>query len=70
MPALIDLIRAGRRVERHHPWPRVSVDGGTWRSAAGALADGSLSLLGLWGEPSRVHMALLDNSTSDRKSVV
>lgn len=65
MPALIDLIRAGRRVERHNPWPRVSVDGGTWRSAAGALADGSLSLLGLWGEPSRVHMALLDNSTSN-----
>ncbi|WP_050421590.1 NADH-quinone oxidoreductase subunit C [Bradyrhizobium tropiciagri] len=65
MPALIDLIRAGRRVERHNPWPRVSVDSGTWRSAAGALADGGLSLLGLWGEPARVHMALLDNSTSN-----
>ncbi|MGL3214264.1 NADH-quinone oxidoreductase subunit C [Bradyrhizobium sp. BR 1433] len=65
MPRLIDLIRAGHRIERHHPWPRAVVDGDTWRAAAHALADGGLSLLGLWGEPSRVHMAVLDDRTSD-----
>ncbi|MEY9170543.1 Ni,Fe-hydrogenase III large subunit [Bradyrhizobium elkanii] len=41
------------------------VDGDTWRAAAHALADSGLSLLGLWGEPSRVHMAILDDRTSD-----
>ncbi|MHC2336219.1 hydrogenase large subunit [Bradyrhizobium sp. USDA 4454] len=64
MPTLIDLIQSGHKVERHHPWSRAVVDGETWRSAAGALADGGLSLLGLWGEPSSVHMALLDSRTS------
>ncbi len=65
MPALIDLIQAGRKVERHHPWPRAVVDSDAWRFAAGAIADGGLSLLGLWGEPSRVHMAILYDRTSD-----
>ncbi|WFU58488.1 NADH-quinone oxidoreductase subunit C [Bradyrhizobium pachyrhizi] len=65
MPRLIDLIRAGHRIERHHPWPRAVVDGDTWRTTAHAFADGGLSLLGLWGEPSRVHMAILDDLTSD-----
>ncbi|GEC51920.1 Ni,Fe-hydrogenase III large subunit [Bradyrhizobium japonicum] len=65
MPRLIDLIRADHRIERHHPWPRAVVDGDTWRAAAHALADSGLSLLGLWGEPSRVHMAILDDRTSD-----
>ncbi|MHC2257394.1 Ni,Fe-hydrogenase III large subunit [Bradyrhizobium embrapense] len=65
MPTLIDLIRAGRKVERHYPWPRAVVDSDAWRAAAGALADGGLSLLGLWGEPSCVHMAILDERTSD-----
>uniref|UniRef100_A0A974AEF5 NADH-quinone oxidoreductase subunit C n=1 Tax=Bradyrhizobium quebecense TaxID=2748629 RepID=A0A974AEF5_9BRAD len=65
MPKLIDLIQAGRKVERHHPWPRALVDDDVWRSAASALADGDLSLLGLWGEASCVHMAILDDHTSD-----
>ena len=65
MPKLIDLIQAGRKVERHHPWPRAVVDRDAWRSAASALADGGLSLLGLWGEASCVHMAILDDHTSD-----
>ncbi|MFB9269344.1 nickel-dependent hydrogenase large subunit [Bradyrhizobium erythrophlei] len=65
MPSLIEVIRAGREVERHHPWPRAVVGDDVWRSAAGALADGRWSLLGLWGEPSRVHMAIVDDDTAD-----
>ncbi|MGF6312161.1 Ni,Fe-hydrogenase III large subunit [Bradyrhizobium sp. i1.8.4] len=65
MPSLIDLIQAGHMVERHYPWPRAIVDSDAWSSAACALADGRWSLLGLWGEPFRVHMAIVDDRTSD-----
>ncbi len=60
MPALIDLVLAGRRVDGHRPWPRAEVDADTWRFAAGQLAEGRWSLLDLWGEPGRVHMTLLE----------
>lgn len=55
---LHELIRTGRIVEPHQPWPRaiVGVDG--WRQATKRLASGDWTLLGLWGEADRVHMAL------------
>jgi Ni,Fe-hydrogenase III large subunit len=60
MPSLIDLIEEGRKVERHGPWPRAVVDASFWKFTAGELAHGRRRLLGLWGEPSTVHMAILD----------
>jgi Ni,Fe-hydrogenase III large subunit len=39
-------------------WPGVAVDVAAWRGAAQALAAGELRLLGLWGEPGRVLMAV------------
>jgi Ni,Fe-hydrogenase III large subunit len=36
-----------------------------WREAIDRLADGSLTLLGLWGDPSRVYMALFDEATAE-----
>ncbi|WP_040586804.1 NADH-quinone oxidoreductase subunit C [Allomesorhizobium alhagi] len=60
MPALIDLIEAGRAVEHHAPWRRAVVAPKTWNLAVEQLAEGRWSLLGLWGEPETVHMALLD----------
>ncbi len=60
MPALIDLILEGRRVLSHGPWPRAVVEPAIWSFAAGQLAVGRWTLLGLWGEKSAVHMALLD----------
>ena len=60
MSALSEMILAGHRVEAHRPWPRVVVDAALWRSIAAQLAEGRCSLLGLWAEPDRVHMALLD----------
>jgi Ni,Fe-hydrogenase III large subunit len=60
MPTLIDLIEAGRPVERHAPWRRAMVAPKTWNLAVEQLAEGRWSLLGLWGEPETVHMALLD----------
>ncbi len=65
MPSLIDFLQEGRRIGRSGPWPRVVLDAKMWEFAAGELARGSWSLLGLWGEASTVHMAILDEAAAD-----
>lgn len=65
MPALIDLIQAGNRVEHHFPWARAAVTSKTWNFAAEQLAGGHWSLLGLWGDAGAVHMALFDGTALD-----
>jgi Ni,Fe-hydrogenase III large subunit len=45
--------------------PRTTVTEDGWRQAIEQLAAGSRTLLGLWGDPPNVHMALLDEATSD-----
>jgi Ni,Fe-hydrogenase III large subunit len=57
---LRDILRAGRQVENHAPWPRAVVNREGWRRATGFLAHGELTLLGLWGERDQVHMAVND----------
>jgi Ni,Fe-hydrogenase III large subunit len=58
MPQLVDLVRKGRKVAEHRPWPRAVVGAATWSRAIDELAQGRCSLLALWGEPSAVHMAI------------
>ena len=65
MPALTDIMRAGRPVEGHQPWPRIVVDEAGWRAAAGLLAEAKQTLLGLWGDAAAVHLALLEESAGD-----
>jgi Ni,Fe-hydrogenase III large subunit len=65
MPSLIDLMLEGRQVQQHSPWPRVVVDAPVWKFATSELAQGRWSLLGLWGEPSTVHMAITDEQTAE-----
>ena len=65
MTALIDIIASGRRVEDHRPWPRAAVDAETWQVAAGRVAEGKGTLLGLWGDVGAVHMALLDEGAAE-----
>ena len=65
MPSLIDLTLEGRRVEPHLPWPRVAVDASVWKFAASELAQGRWNLLGLWGEPTTVHMAIMDSGNAE-----
>ena len=65
MPALIDFVQTGRRVDHHVPWGRTVVQPKSWNLAVEQLAEGRWSLLGLWGEPGSVHMALLDASARD-----
>ncbi len=55
----------GREVQQHSPWPRAVVDAPVWHFAASELAQGRWSLLGLWGEPSTVHMAIMDKQTAE-----
>jgi Ni,Fe-hydrogenase III large subunit len=64
MPSLSDLISKGRRVAQHRPWPRAVVDADNWRLAADGLMQRHLSLLGLWGERSAVHMTLMDKTAT------
>ncbi len=58
---LIDRI-PGHRVEGHKPAPRVTVSSETWHMLAGELAAGRVTLLGLWGDTDKVHMALLEEA--------
>jgi len=57
---LHELIRSGRTIDAHHPWPRALVDAEGWRQATTLLANGQWTLLGLWGEADHVHLALND----------
>jgi Ni,Fe-hydrogenase III large subunit len=52
----------GQPAAEHRPWPRLVVTEETWSRTAERLGRGTLSLLGLWGEADRVHMAVADAS--------
>ena len=68
MPSLETIVAQGRAVETHRPWPRVPVSPELWTAAAGELAEGRATLLGLWGEAGTsyaVHMALLGEGNRD-----
>lgn len=60
MPVLNDLVAGGTLVPDYGRWPRAVVDTQAWDEALMALATRNLTLLGLWGEADRVHMALLE----------
>jgi Ni,Fe-hydrogenase III large subunit len=65
MTNLGDILNTGGRVTLHSPWPRAVVDADAWRLASSELAEGRLTLLGLWGEATAVHMALYDPEAND-----
>jgi Ni,Fe-hydrogenase III large subunit len=59
MTTLGALMGGGKRAGAR-PWPRAEVGMVEWNAAIAGLADGRFTLLGLWGEPDRVHMMLAD----------
>jgi Ni,Fe-hydrogenase III large subunit len=59
MEGIADIQTSGRMIERHSPYPCFVIDAATWQHAAYRLAAGDWSLLGLWGEVGRAHMAIL-----------
>jgi Ni,Fe-hydrogenase III large subunit len=65
MPSLIDRILQGREIQQRRPWPRAVVGAHLWKFVANELAQGRLGLLGLWGEPATVHMAIMDEGTAE-----
>jgi len=65
MPSLIDRILEGREIRQRSPWPRAEVGAHLWKFVVNELAQGRLGLLGLWGEPSTVHMAIKDGDTAE-----
>ena len=69
MPSLIDRILEGREILQRRPWPRAVVGAHLWRFVANELAQGRLGLLGLWGEPATVHMAIMDEATAEIATV-
>jgi Ni,Fe-hydrogenase III large subunit len=62
LPALSDLIDLGEQIPYPGRWARANVTPLAWDLAAQRLAEGTWSLLGLWGERSAVHMALRDEA--------
>lgn len=65
MTALSDILSQGQQVLGHRPWPRVVVVAGVWEAAAAEVANGQLTLTGLWGDGRCVHMALLDEERNE-----
>jgi Ni,Fe-hydrogenase III large subunit/Ni,Fe-hydrogenase III component G len=68
MPALLDIIPRGDRVDGHRPWPRCTVTADVWRQVASEIAAGRATLFGLWGDAGvvpMVHMAMIEDATGD-----
>ena len=57
---LSEILAAGSPVKAQRPWPRAIVAPSVWNLASEHLANGRLTLLGLWGEVRTVHMALFN----------
>lgn len=56
--SLREVIRAGRLVASHAPWPRAVVNHQGWQRAIALVSNGQWTLLGLWAGREQVHMAL------------
>jgi Ni,Fe-hydrogenase III large subunit len=64
MTAPSALISSGRMTDCT-PWPRAIVGEDAWSEAIAGLLGGHWSLLGLWGEPAVVHLAVLDPALAE-----
>ena len=62
MAGLHEFLRKGGIAPGHRPWPRAVVTAKIWNEAIAGLAGGQWQLLGLWGEPDHIHMALRDDA--------
>src|SRR5262245_4151268 len=67
---LDSLIAGGKLVQMHRPWPRAVVSRDAWEDACRALAAGTLTLSGLWGERNAVHLVLFDGQGVSAKLAV
>lgn len=63
--AFTTLAATAIRQHDHRPWPRFIIDEVRWLDAAAGLRDEVYRLTGYWGEPSRVNLALTNDTLSD-----
>ena len=56
------LLKAGRTVARGESWPRAALSPALWAELYGALQQGTLDLVALWGEVGFVHIAGRDDT--------
>jgi len=63
--ALLDSIPHRQKAADQRPWPRVIVGDDGWLAAIEHLTSDHATLLGFWGEPAAVHMALLSADFSE-----
>ncbi len=63
--ALLERIPHHQKAADQRPWPRVIVGEDGWLAAIEQLTSGGATLLGLWGDPDAVHMALLNTDFSE-----
>src|SRR5258706_11444267 len=63
--AINDLMGDGRAAAQHRPWPRVVVSAKAWAHMTNALVEGRIILLGLWGETSAIHAAVIAPETNE-----
>ncbi len=61
MAPLHALHALGQPVAAHRPWPRSRIGAEVWGRIGSELAAGRLDLIGLWGEPAAVHVAVMDH---------
>ena len=59
------LLEIGTPVAAHRPWPRVLVDSEVWWRVALEVAQGKVTMLGLWSDGRDVHMAVLDEAPGE-----
>ncbi|HXV25427.1 MAG TPA: NADH-quinone oxidoreductase subunit C [Alphaproteobacteria bacterium] len=65
MTSLKEIASNSQQVDAHHPWPRAVVTDDAWQVVLRQLVDGRATLLGLWAEPRTVHLALIEEVSSD-----
>lgn len=56
-------LATGEPMSHHQPWPRAVVTTELWHDLIQGLVHGAWNLLGLWGEPDTVHLALYEESS-------
>ncbi|MFZ1643690.1 MAG: hydrogenase expression protein HypE [Candidatus Contendobacter sp.] len=61
--SLRTVLDVGQPVAGHGPWSRVVVTPETWNALIQGLAEGVWTLLGLWGEPGLVHLAVREQAS-------
>ena len=63
--SLLDKIPHRGASKAHRPWPRANVGEEGWLKAIDLLAAGDVTMLGFWGEPAAVHLALLSEDSGE-----